>query len=389
MHVAFILDFFNPNMGYASNFLPHELSQLGARVTLVVDANSLKPYIDGELNSVSIDRNQDIFRVKLSENLQIIGVPSRRTKIGVHLSHLSKVSKEECFTVMHSFAITTSILNWKLFQISKKQNIPLVLQDHTSKSVFHPNLRGRLYIRFFKAWVAPRYNRQISRCYFPSPDIADIVIEHYGISRELLYYEPLGVNSNWFHYPTSSEKINSKLLLSEYGLPTNKFIVLYAGRLTNAKGANLLAQVIGTLCKSNSKIIGLFVGNGSEKEIAYIKAQPGCYVLPMQHAKDLNKFYWAANLGVWPQEGSTSILDALASGLPAVVRSGLTEPERRPFEELVFNEGSVSDLARAISTQFANPALPELGRKASDLILQKHTWQKIAEKRYSYYLSIS
>lgn len=388
MHVAFVLDFFNPQMGYASNFLPHELSKLGTRVTLVVAATSLKPYLDGDLECVSINLEQNIVRVKLSETLQIIGLPSRRTRIGVYLSQLSEVSKVEGFTVMQSFAITTSILNWRLFQISKKQNIALVLQDHTSKSVFHPNLRGKFYIKFFKTWVAPRYNRQVSRCYFPSPDIADIVVEHYGLSRELLFYEPLGVNSHWFHYPSPSEKSNSKLSLSMNALPTDKFIVLYAGRLTNAKGANLLAQAIGSLNEENSEIIGLFIGKGNPKEVAFIKAQPGCHVLGEQLASDLNKFYWAANLGVWPREGSTSILDALASGLPTVVRSGLTEPERRPFEELVFHEESVLDLARVISTQFANPSLPEMGRKASDLICQEHTWEKIAEKRYSYYLSI-
>ncbi len=389
MHVAFVLDFFNPHMGYMSNFLPRELSQLGARVSLVVDANSLEPYIDGELQYISIDRDQSIVRVKLSETLQIIGVPSRKTPIGVYLMQLGEVSNIEGFTVIHSFAISTSVLNWKLYRISKKLNIALVLQDHSSKSVFYPNLRGKLYIKLFKTWVAPRYNRKISRCYIPSPDIIDIVIEHYGISRELLYYEPLGVNTEWFHYPTPSEKRDSITLLSKNSLPTDKFIVLYAGRLTNAKGANLLALAIGSLNKENSEVIGLFIGKGSPKEVAFIKAQPGCHVLPMQLAKHLNEFYWAANLGVWPREGSTSILDALACGLPAVVRSGLTETERRPFEELIFQEESVSDLARVISTQFANPSLPELGRQASDLICQEHTWKKIAEKRYSYYLSIS
>ncbi len=389
MHVAFVLDFFNPHMGYMSNFLPNELSQLGARISIVVDANSLKPYIIGELKCVSIDRDQNILRVKLSETLQIIGVPSRKTPIGTYLSLLGEISKVEGFTVIHSFAISTSVLNWKLYRISKKLNIALVLQDHSSQSVFHPNLKGKLYIKLFKTWVAPKYNRQISRCYIPSPDIIRIVNENYGISSDLLYYEPLGVNTEWFHYPTPSERKDSRLILSENGLPTNKFIVLYAGRLTNGKGANLLALAIGAINKKNSEVIGLFIGKGNPKEVAFIKTQPGCHVLPMQLARDLNKFYWAANLGVWPREGSTSILDALASGLPAIVRSGLTETERRPFEELVFQEGSVSDLARVISTQFTNPSLTELGRKASDLICREHTWKKIAEKRYSYYLSIS
>jgi glycosyltransferase involved in cell wall biosynthesis len=105
----------------------------------------------------------------------------------------------------------------------------------------------------------------------------------------------------------------------------------------------------------------------------------------MQRAQDLNKYYWAADVCAWTREGSTSILDAMACGKVVIVRSGLTEPDRRLWPEFVFQEDSVADLARVILFASESKILSECGRYNSNHIVENFSWNKIAGERTTIY----
>lgn len=375
-------------MGYLTNFLPEEISKLGVDVSIITRKDYLQPYIDGEIDSQTIVRHGTYVEIVVSNNLRFFGVRGHLTPIGWRFSDLEDIFESQDFSIVQSFANTTSVLNYQLYKLAKKSQIPFCLQDHSSKSAFHPNLRGKLYIQFVKAVFVRKYNKYIARCYVPSPDIIDVVSHWYGISPSLIHYEPLGVNDDWFHLPTKIEMTQAQELRKELGIVKDRFVVLYAGRLTKVKGAPLLAEAIARINTLDKNVIGLFVGRGSEDEVSFIESQVGCTVVPMQNASDLPAYYWAADIGVWPRQGSTSILDAMACGLPALVRSGLTEPERRPFEELVFKEDNLVDLQNVVMQLKSNPQLKALGRASSEIILKNHTWKRIAQHRLEYYESL-
>lgn len=386
--IAFIVDFYAPYMGYMSNFLPGELSKLGVKVTIITRQDCLQPYLDAEIESQSIVSHCEYVEIVVSDTLRFFGVRGRSTSFGWWFSSLNEIFESQNFSVVQSFAITTSILNYQIFRIAKASNIPFCLQDHSSKSAFHPSPKGKLYIKFVRWMFVRKYNRYIARCYVPSPDIIDTVSNWYGVLPSLIHYEPLGVSEDWFHLPTEFEIGEAKELRKRLGVAEDKFVVLYTGRLTMIKGAPLLAEAIARINTLDKNVIGLFVGRGSEDEVSFIESQIGCTVIPMQNASDLPTYYWAADVGVWPRQGSTSILDAMACGLPAVVRSGLTEPERRPFEELIFEEDNLVDLQRVIMQLTSNPELKALGRASSEMILKNHTWKRIAQRRLEYYESL-
>ena len=388
LNIAFVLDFYSPHMGYVSNFLPQQISKLGVNVTIITKHDYLQPYLTGEIVSESVHWKGGYVEIVISDTLRFFGVRGRLTPIGWQFSNLKDIFGGENFSVVQSIVITTSILNYQVYRLAKKLNIPLCLQDHSSKSAFHSNFRGKSYIKFVKYVFARKYNNYIERCYVPSPDIIDVVSNWYGISHSLVYYEPLGVNDDWFHLPKQLDMDEAMELRRNLDISKDRFIVLYTGRLTEKKGAPQLAIAISRIFKSNNRIMGLFVGKGNDDEISFIESKPGCKVIPMQKASDLPKYYWAANAGAWPREGSTSILDAMACGLPAIVRSGLTEPERRPYSELIFEEDNVEDLQRVIVQLESEPRLKLLGEKSSEMILKNHTWKRIAQQRVEYYESL-
>ena len=385
MKVLFVADFFNPTMGYISNFLPLEICKLNNEVAILLDLKFLKPYLDGDQDSVSIEVKSNCTIVKVTESFKLIGVRTVETPIGPYFKNLLSILQIEQPDVVQSFVITTSLVNTQLILLKKEWGYIFCLQDHSSKSVFTPNLKGRIYLQLFRLFLAPFFNRFVDACFIPSPDIFDVVHEQYGLNKQITVFEPLGVNDDWFHLPSNSEKEQALAFIRKLGVPQEKFIVVYAGRLTTAKGADFLAAAIGECHKLDDQIVGVFVGRGSTEEIQNILQHPGCHVYPMQLARNLPLLYWSSNIGVWAREGSTSILDALASGLPAVVRSGLTELERRPYDDWVFEEESKVDLVRVIMSQFKNQNLLKLTVQASNQILKDFTWKRMSKQRLTRY----
>ena len=383
--IAFLADFFDPEMGYISNFLPLEVSKLNAQVSIITSIEFLEKYKQGVVHSSEIEVTKNYTKVTVNPNLSIIGIRSKKSSLGFFFFNLKKILVFIKPDVVQSLIISNSISNLQLLWIGRKIKFKFFLQDHSSKSVFRPNIKGRMYNTFFKYALAPKLNQRIDKCFIPSPDIINVVKKNYGIIESKLFYQALGCHTDMFYYPGIQEKDIANSLRSDLGITENNFMVLYAGRLTEGKGAFLLASAIDLAAKSNPLIRGIFVGNGLPDEVATIESFKDCRVISMQRAQDLNKYYWAADVCAWTREGSTSILDAMACGKVVIVRSGLTEPDRRLWPEFVFLEESVSDLARVILFASKSNILFKCGQYNSKHIVDNFGWNKIAKERTTVY----
>jgi glycosyltransferase involved in cell wall biosynthesis len=383
--IVFLADFFDPEMGYISNFLPLEVSKLNAQVSIITSIEFLEKYTKGLVHSSEIEVTKNYTKVTLNPNLRIIGIKSKKYSLGFVFFNLKQILVSVKPDIVQSLIISNSISNLQLLWIGRKIEFKFFLQDHSSRSVFRPNAKGRMYNTFFKYALAPKLSKRIDKCFIPSPDIIDVVKENYGIVESKLFYQALGCQTDMFYYPGIQEKVVANSLRNELGINENSFMVLYAGRLTEGKGAFLLASAIELAAKSNPLIRGIFVGKGSPDEVATIESFKECRVIPMQRAQDLNKYYWAADVCAWTREGSTSILDAMACGKVAIVRSGLTEPDRRLWPEFVFLEESVSDLARVILFASKSNTLAKYGQYNSKHIVDNFGWNKIAKERTTVY----
>ena len=135
MKVLFVADFFNPTMGYISNFLPLEICKLNNEVAILLDLKFLKPYLDGDQDSVSIEVKSNCTIVKVTESFKLIGVRTVETPIGPYFKNLLSILQIEQPDVVQSFVITTSLVNTQLILLKKEWGYIFCLQDHSSKSV--------------------------------------------------------------------------------------------------------------------------------------------------------------------------------------------------------------------------------------------------------------
>src|SRR5262249_55892596 len=139
-------------------------------------------------------------------------------------------------------------------------------------------------------------------------------------------------------------------LRKQFGFAPNEIVCIYTGRFSSDKNPYCLAQAIASLVQRGEPFRGLFVGNGPPKEVEAIRSSPGCVIHPLVPVTQLPALYRAADIGCWPKQESTSMLDAAACALPIVVSAKVAAVERYEGNGLTYRENDPEDLARTLLT---------------------------------------
>ena len=129
---------------------------------------------------------------------------------------------------------------------------------------------------------------------------------------------------------------------------------------------------------------GLFIGEGVQREA--IQLHPSCTALPFLPFNELGSFYRAADIGVWPTNESTSMLDAAACGIPIIISDGVVYREHVHGNGLVYKMNNLDDMVRTFKLR--DPAVRENLGSAGALKMKTHfSWEAIAKRRLNDYES--
>mgnify|MGYP000187874051 CR=1 FL=1 len=258
-------------------------------------------------------------------------------------------------------------------------------QDHSSRSIFRPSARGRLFYWLFRNFLAPAINQSASGVFIPSPEIRQIVVSEYGIHNDLVHEQPLGVATEIFYPSSESTKRTRTLIRTEYGIRETDVVYIYTGKMTAQKGPALLAQAVHNLHQAGHNIQAFFIGNGDPQVIAQIKSSAGCRHLEAVPAQELGSFYRASDVGVWPREESLSTLDAMACGLPVIVNNTVFAPERRRFAECIYVLDDIQSLKDKMLDLLDHTLRTRIGTANESLVRESLSWKAIAGERCRWY----
>ena len=173
------------------------------------------------------------------------------------------------------------------------------------------------------------------------------------------------------------------------GFGQDEIVCIYTGRFSPGKNPQLLADAVEILQRRGEKIRGLFLGNGTESEVEYIRSKQGCYIHPFVTVRDLPKYYRIADIGVWPREESTSQLDAAACGVPIIVSNKIHVTERVDGNGFLYDEGNADDLAEKI-LQMKSPALrKQFSAVGIEKVHREFSWKTLAAQRIEDYNNFS
>lgn len=150
-------------------------------------------------------------------------------------------------------------------------------------------------------------------------------------------------------------------LASQFGIPPEKTVVLYVGRLNHGKNVGLVADAVATLVERGLPIHLLCAGDGDER--ATILERLGSNVTCPGNIEPemLATIYASADLFAFPseiEEYANVVLEALASGLPVMVsaRSSMGRLLIENVTGLVLPGGDAGAWAEAIAALVADSA---------------------------------
>lgn len=377
MRIVYVSDWFAEVTGYAENTLPKAVAGLGHDVHLI--ASDVQPYYNSPSYASTYGRflGPAVVPVGVKQLDRVTVHRLRHGHVGgrLRIRGLMRLLWRLAPHVVQTFEVA-AISTYEVTAMRPFLDFRLFVESHVHASVFnahHPGWRLML-----ARGLGMMVGATAEKCYAIGSDVADIAASEFGIPRSKIEICSLGVDTQLFRVPTLDERLAARLAL---GYRDGDIVCIYTGRFSRDKGPHLLAQAIDYLVRAGLPYRGLFIGGGTYQEVDAITSCRGCDVRDFVPARSLPEYYWAADIGVWPRQESTSQLDAAAAGLPIVVSDAVHVRDRVEGNGLFYRDGDVTDLI----VQLQRLGVVELRRQFSAvgaLKMHEHfSWTSIARAR--------
>ena len=389
MRIVILTETFTKKMGYIGNMLPKYLARLG--VDVHVATMDLPPYyqikdfqetygdfIDSAALALGTVEEFDGYTLHVLSHRRLLGymrmVGLQSKLLSLHPDIVQSFSSIGWIPL--DAAMNKLFLGYKLFTGNHNLSSTFLLAKK-KKPVW-----SKERLRCFVTRTIP--GRLVSlatqKCYGVTMDAVEIAWRYYGVQRHKVEMMHLGVDTDFFFPAISEDTIQKRYVLrQQLGFNENEIVCIYTGKLTESKNAVLLSKAIDCLRSSGEPFRALFIGEGPQKES--IQAHPWSVALDFMPFNELALYYRAADIGVWPTNESTSMLDAAACGLPLIVSDGIVYREHVEDNGIVYKMNDLHDLVRSLLYLRDQQERKRLGSLGADKMARSFSWESIARRR--------
>lgn len=389
MRVALLSYWFPRGMGYIVNMLPRYLARQGIEVHyLTMDMphyffnnsqqssyanfDQLKTMAPGEEESFEGYRLHCVRHRQIAGHPRFIGLREKLRSIrpDVVQSFLS------IGWVALDAALLKIPLGYKLFTAAHTTASVFPLANRESRWTEPARMRNLL-----SRWIPGRMvSTQTEKCYAATSDCADVAIRFFGVEPGKVDVAPLGVDTDLLSpVSTSGQADNRAAMRRRLGIEPDEIAFIYTGQFTQAKNPVLLASSVQAMRARGARVKALFLGDGAQR--GEIAAHASSIVLPFVPHRDLVDYYRAADVGVWPTQESTSMLDAAACGLPIVVNSTLRAVERIDGNGLTYVLNDQMSLERTLYSLLDAETRKRLGDAGARRMAEHFSWNALVQRR--------
>ncbi|MFA6970104.1 MAG: glycosyltransferase family 4 protein [Gallionella sp.] len=389
MKIVILSETFSKNMGYMVAMLPKYLARLGADVHVVT--TDLSPYYQTQdfaktYTEFSSKSQLALGSVELHDGYTLHALPHHRVFGHLRIKGLRKKLAE----IQPDITYSLPAIGWIPLEATLLKMLfgyKLFTGNHTTASVFPLARRTKTqfdlaYVKNFLTRVIPGRFTSIftEKCYGATKDCADIAVRFFGVEKSKIDVCPLGVDTDLFHpLKTEEDFIERANFRNELGVGDDKIVCVYTGRFSDDKNPRVLGEAIARLVAQGEPYRAIFVGHGVQAEA--LKQLQGCTVFPFTPVENLPQYYRSADIGVWPTQESTSMLDAAACGLPLIVNDTIIATERIEGNGLTYHLNDVDDMVRVLLL-LKDPSLrKKLGDAGAHKMAMEFNWDSIARRR--------
>ena len=244
-----------------------------------------------------------------------------------------------------------------------------------------------MFMDFSRRYIRALYNR-LARTLVPSPALGE-VLTSWGV-RNVVPID-LGVDTATFQpHPPPGEDVRG-----EFGIPRDRTLLLYVGRLAQEKNTQTLFAAYEQLQQQHPGRFHLFVlGDGLQRpELLELSRATGSvtWLDYCAEAPRLAGFYRAADLFVHPGVQETFglvTLEAQACGTPVIgIHGSYMDRIIHSDQTLWARENSASALATAIE-EMSHENLSKTGARASRRVAAQYSWTHVFTRMFDVYREV-
>lgn len=393
MKVVVLSPTFSPDMGYFGNMYPKHLARSGVDVHVITTNLPHNWQLPEFAETYGAVTTRSPFppgtRVRY-DGYQLHVLPHRRwlgqtmfVGLAALLARLGPSVVQTLTAIGH--------LPMEAAHAQSRFGFALFTGSHTAASTFplahvhRPFLRSdgirvALSRRIPGRWVS----RKTIKCYTPTIDCAEIARRFFGVEASKIEVMHLGVETDIFHPVRNDEDAALRMSVRRrLGFAPDDVVFIYTGKLTHVKNPLILARAVARMRARGLPATSLVIGEGPQaRELGRID---GCTVLPFMRHQDLPLYYRASDVGVWPTNESTSMLDAAACGLPLVVSTGIVYREHVEGNGLVVPLGDEDALVATLAELLDAERRSHLGIRSARKMQERFGWDSVVRRRVADY----
>ena len=382
MKIVHLMYWYIQNMGYQENFLPAEQKKLGHDI-IIITSNRL-PYFQAFNIKSRFQKSGKIWdKGVLIERLPVV-VESKKHGL-IIVKGIRKKLKEYKPDIVHVHGTFTSIsIQSILFQ--KKIGYQLFIDDHSHvKNLDLNNILIKIAIWFGVKFFYFYKNRiksllPVAVCSFK---ILNTFFKDF--KKELL---PLGANNQLFQ-PDLRER---ERIRKKYDIGSNDVLLITSGKLNFDKDIDILIKAFNLVNEKKSYKL-MIIGNGTKSYMDFLNSlinqnlNSKVKFIDFMKNAELNQYYNAADIGIWPGDPTISVLEAISAGLPVIVPDKddayTVLVENRAVS--TFKRKNVSSLVTSIDLLSIDEERKKIRENGQLLIKEELNWHQIAKSSIEIY----
>ncbi len=283
---------------------------------------------------------------------------------------LRNIQAESCDAVMiYGWAFSAHL---RLMRKCKKK-LPVYFRGDSNLLDDKPGFKARLR-RLALRWIYRSidiglYAGESNRLYFKAA----------GLHKNQLRFMPHAIDNGRFAFDLFEGQEKLSALKSEYGIPLDNRIVLFAGKLEDKKDPLLLINAFTQL--NTERVVLVIVGNGILEQACKALAgnNPNIVFIPFQNQSRMPMHYAMCDLFVLPSQGpgetwGLALNEAMAAG-KAVIASdkcgGAVDLITNGVNGFIFQHRNIEALKKCLSSALQDPEnLRAMGNASAERIKQ-------------------